>query len=305
MLVIVCPGQGSQSAGFLTPWLEIPVFAESIDSMSSFSGVDLAMHGTVSEPETIRDTSIAQPLIVGAGIATLAALKAAGLTTFAGTAGHSVGEVTASVAAGILTPEAGIRFVTKRGTSMASAAARMAAGMVAVLGGDQDEVVAYLIAIGLTPVNFNGGGQIVAAGPVEAVAKLQAAPMDGTRVIALQVPGAFHTSHMDPAVAELSVFAQTIETADPSIKIWSNADGAIVESGKAYLDSLVSQVSHPVRWDLCMESMLEAGVTALIEVAPAGTLVGLAKRGMPGVETLAIKTPDQIPAALELAAKHA
>jgi [acyl-carrier-protein] S-malonyltransferase len=227
------------------------------------------------------------------------------LPAFKGTAGHSVGEVTASVAAGILSPEAGMKFVTKRGTSMASAAARMAAGMVAVLGGDQEEVVSYLVSMGLTPVNFNGGGQIVAAGPVEAITSLQAAPMDGTRVIALQVPGAFHTSHMDPAVAELSAFSETIETKNPSITIWSNSDGSAVSSGKAYLDALVSQVSHPVRWDLCMDSMIKAGVTALIEVAPAGTLVGLAKRGMPGVETLAVKTPEQIPAAIELAAKHA
>jgi [acyl-carrier-protein] S-malonyltransferase len=283
----------------------LPEFAESIAASSSYSGIDLAKHGTVSESETIRETSVAQPLLVGAGIATLAALRGAGMQNFSGAAGHSVGEVTASVAAGILTPEAGMRFVTKRGTAMASAAAKMAAGMVAVLGGEQGEVVDYLIAIGLTPVNFNGAGQIVAAGPVDAVAALQGAPMDGTRVIPLQVAGAFHTSHMDPAVDELRVFANTIETADPMVKIWSNSDGETVSSGKKYLDSLVSQVSHPVRWDLCMASMLAAGVTALIEVSPAGTLVGLAKRGMPGVETLALKTPDQIPAALELAAGHA
>jgi [acyl-carrier-protein] S-malonyltransferase len=305
MLVIVCPGQGSQNPGFMAPWLELPAFAGSVASMSDSIGMDLALHGTVSDAETIRDTAIAQPLIVSAGVATVAALKSAGMAKFDGVAGHSVGEVTASVLAGILTPDAGIRFVAKRGTSMASAAAKVPSGMAAVLGGDPIEVADYLVSIGLTPVNFNGAGQIVAAGPVAAIARLQEAPLEGTKVIPLQVAGPFHTSHMDPAVAELEVFAESIETADPAVTIWSNSDGKTISSGKKYLDSLVSQVSHPVRWDLCMDAMVEAGVTALIEVAPAGTLVGLAKRGMPGVETLALKTPDQIPAALEIAAKHA
>jgi [acyl-carrier-protein] S-malonyltransferase len=273
--------------------------------MSSASGIDLAAHGTVSDADTIRDTKIAQPLIVGAGVATLSALTSAGFSGFSGVAGHSVGEVTASVAAGIFTPETGIRFVAKRGSEMAEAAAKTATSMAAVLGGDPDEVANYLISLGLTPANYNGGGQIVAAGSVEGIAKLQAAPLEGTKVIPLQVAGAFHTSYMEPAVAALSEYASSLDVADPAVKIWTNADGSTVSRGSAYLDNLVSQVSNPVRWDLCMASMVDAGVTGIIEVAPAGTLVGLAKRSMPGVETLAVKTPDQIPAALELAAKHA
>ena len=305
MLVVVCPGQGSQTPGFLTPWLELPAFAESLAAMSSASGIDLAAHGTVSDADTIRDTKIAQPLIVGAGVATLAALTSAGFTGFSGVAGHSVGEVTASVAAGIFTPETGIRFVAKRGAEMAEAAAMSATSMAAVLGGEAEQVAEYLISLGLTPANYNGGGQIVAAGSVEAIAKLQAEPFDGTKVIPLQVAGAFHTSYMEPAVAALSDFAASLEVRDPAVTIWTNSNGTTISSGNDYLASLVTQVSNPVRWDLCMASMLEAGVTGIIEVAPAGTLVGLAKRSMPGVETLAVKTPDQIPAALELAAKHA
>lgn len=305
MLVVVCPGQGSQTPGFLAPWLELPEFAQSLDAMSVASGIDLAAHGTTSDAETIRDTKIAQPLIVGAGIATLAVLQSAGFSGFAGVAGHSVGEVTASVAAGIFTPETGIRFVAKRGAEMAEAAAKTATSMAAVLGGDSAEVAAYLMSLGLTPANYNGGGQIVAAGSVEGIAKLQAEPLEGTKVIPLQVAGAFHTSYMEPAVAALSEFAESLEVRDPAVKIWTNSNGTTIASGGDYLASLVSQVSNPVRWDLCMASMLEAGVTGIIEVAPAGTLVGLAKRSMPGVETLAVKTPDQIPAALELAAKHA
>ena len=305
MLVVVCPGQGSQTPGFLSPWLELPEFGQSLDAMSAASGINLAAHGTTSDADTIRDTKIAQPLIVGAGVATLAALESAGFSGFAGVAGHSVGEVTASVAAGIFTPETGIRFVAKRGSEMAEAAAKTATSMAAVLGGDSEAVAAYLISLGLTPANYNGGGQIVAAGSLEGITKLQAEPLEGTKVIPLQVAGAFHTSYMEPAVAALSEFATSLQVRDPAVKIWTNSNGTTISNGADYLASLVSQVSNPVRWDLCMASMLEAGVTGIIEVAPAGTLVGLAKRSMPGVETLAVKTPDQIPAALELAAKHA
>lgn len=305
MLAIVCPGQGSQTPGFLNPWLELHAFAESIDSLSSHSGVDLRSHGTLSDADTIRDTAIAQPLIVGAGVATIAALKAAGSFSFAGVAGHSVGEITAAIAAEVLNESDGIRFVTKRGAEMAAAAALETTSMAAVLGGDSTEVANYLMSLDLTPANYNGGGQIVAAGSVEAIAKLQAEPMAGTRVIPLQVAGAFHTSYMTPAVAALGVFAQELQPRDPNVTIWSNSTGASIATGTEFLASLVSQVSNPVRWDLCMESMVAAGVTAIIEVSPAGTLVGLAKRSMPGVETLALKTPDQIDAALTLAANHA
>jgi [acyl-carrier-protein] S-malonyltransferase len=176
--------------------------------------------------------------------------------------------------------------------------------MAAVLGGDRDEVVAHLVSLGLTPANYNGAGQIVAAGSIDAIAKLIETPLTGTRVIPLQVAGAFHTNFMEPAVAELANFAAGIQTGDPSIALWTNKDGTVVSSGVEYLNFLVSQVSNPVRWDLCMDAMVAAGVTALIEVSPAGTLAGLAKRGMPGVETLALKTPDQIDAAIELAKNH-
>jgi [acyl-carrier-protein] S-malonyltransferase len=305
VLAIVCPGQGSQTPGFLTPWLELPAFASSIDALTEASGIDLRSHGTVSDADTIRDTAVAQPLIVAAGIATLAALESSGSFNFSGVAGHSVGEITAAIASGVLSKEDGIRFVTKRGHEMAAAAALETTTMAAVLGGESAEVAAYLENLGLTPANYNGGGQIVAAGSVEGIAKLQAEPMAGTRVIPLQVAGAFHTDYMKPAVAALGEFATSISVNDPNVTIWSNKDGKSVSQGSTFLASLVSQVSNPVRWDLCMESMIDAGVTAIIEVCPAGTLVGLAKRSMPGIETLALKSPDQLEAALTLAANHA
>lgn len=304
MLVIVCPGQGSQTPGFFTPWLEIPAFKESIELASTASGLDLTTFGTISDADTIRDTAIAQPLIVSASLASFAALKAAGLEKVGGVAGHSVGELAAAAIAGIFDTATAMQLVTKRGSEMADAAAVSKSSMAAVLGGDRDEVVAHLVSLGLTPANYNGAGQIVAAGSIDAIAKLIETPLTGTRVIPLQVAGAFHTNFMEPAVAELANFAAGIQTTDPSIALWTNKDGTVVSSGVEYLNFLVSQVSNPVRWDLCMDAMVAAGVTALIEVSPAGTLAGLAKRGMPGVETLALKTPDQIAAAIELAKNH-
>ena len=286
------------------PWLDLPEFKESIEIASSASGLDLTTFGTISDADTIRDTAIAQPLIVSASLASFAALKAAGLGSFAGVAGHSVGEVAAAAIAGVFDESTAMRLVTKRGAEMADAAAISQSSMAAVLGGDRDEVVDYLQKMELSPANFNGAGQIVAAGSADKIAELVANPLAGTRVIPLQVAGAFHTSFMEPAVAELANFASSIEAGQPKVKLWTNKDGSQVSAGQEYLNLLVSQVSNPVRWDLCMESMMAAGVTAIIELSPAGTLAGLAKRGMPGVETLALKTPDQLDAAIELAKNH-
>ena len=268
------------------------------------SGLDLTTFGTISDADTIRDTAIAQPLIVAASLASFEALKAAGLDSIQGVAGHSVGELAAASIAGVFDSANAMAFVAKRGSEMAEAAAISESSMAAVLGGEQAEVVRFLEDLGLSPANYNGAGQIVAAGSALKIAELAANPMAGTRVIPLQVAGAFHTDFMKPAVQELSNYASGIATSDAKVRLWTNRDGSIVESGSAYLDLLVNQVSNPVRWDLCMEAMLASGVTALIELSPAGTLTGLAKRGMPGVETLALKSPDQLDAAIELAKNH-
>jgi [acyl-carrier-protein] S-malonyltransferase len=307
MIVVVCPGQGSQTPGFLSPWLELDNFKTSIVAMQAASGVDLIEHGTNSDADTIRDTAIAQPLIVAAGVATLAQLlngQSAAQAGIAGVAGHSVGEITAAVVSGIFDAETGIKFVNERGQAMARAAALEATSMAAILGGAQDEVEAKLLALDLEPANYNGSGQIVAAGSAAAIAELQANPLEGTRVIPLQVAGAFHTRFMKPAVATLSDYAAALEYSDPQINLWSNNGGRKIESGSEFVDLMVQQVSSPVRWDLCMQAMVEAGVTALIELSPAGTLVGLAKRAMPGVETLAVKTPEDLDAALSLIDNH-
>ena len=298
MIVVVCPGQGSQTPGFLEPWLALPSFNEGLRQISDDVDLDLVAHGTVSDADTIRDTAIAQPLIVAAGILTLEALLANGRRDrIAGIAGHSVGELTAAAGAGILkTPDA-VRFVRERGVAMKAAAALVPTGMSAVIGADETELLSRTSELGLEPANFNGSGQIVVAGALDALAELAAAPPHRARVIPLQVAGAFHTRFMQPAVERMTVVADSLTPTDPTLPIWTNRDGSQVTNGIRFLDLLVGQVSSPVRWDRCMEAFAAAGVTGIIEVAPAGALVGLAKRALKGVPTVAIKTPDDLPAA--------
>lgn len=301
MIVVVCPGQGSQTPGFLAPWLAEPSFAERLAALSEAAGVDLTLHGTESDAETIRDTSIAQPLIVAAGILAFDALAAQGrLARVGGVAGHSVGEITAAAATGVLDAADAMRFVAERGRAMADAAALVPTGMSAVIGADEAELLARLDSLGLEPANFNGGGQIVVAGAVDALEQLKAEPPAGARVVPLQVAGAFHTRYMQPARERLAEVALSLSPADPGITLWTNRDGSPVASGASFVELLVGQVASPVRWDRCMASFAEAGVTGIIELAPAGALVGLAKRALKGVPTVAVKTPDDLPAAIEL-----
>jgi [acyl-carrier-protein] S-malonyltransferase len=301
MIVVVAPGQGSQTPGFLEPWLAEERFRDQLTRLSDVAGIDLIAHGTTSDADTIRDTAVAQPLIVAAGLLTLTALfDNGGRDKVAGVAGHSVGEITAAAAAGILSETDAMAFVRERSVAMASAAALTPTGMSAVLGGDEDALLARLAELGLAPANFNGGGQIVVAGAPEGLTALQGEPLRGTRVIPLQVAGAFHTRYMVPAVDHLREFATTVTASDPTLAIWTNNDGSRVTDGRRFVDLLVGQVSSPVRWDKTMASLAEAGVTGLIELAPAGALAGLARRGLKGVPTVAVKTPDDLAAAYDM-----
>jgi [acyl-carrier-protein] S-malonyltransferase len=307
VLAIVCPGQGSQTPGFLAPWLELDGVRDELTRLSEVTGIDLVAHGTTSDAETIKDTAVAQPLIVGAGLISLRPMlgqATARPDTVGLLAGHSVGEITATAAAGVLDAGDAVVFVRERGRAMAEASAVTPTGMAAVLGGDPDDVLAAIERHGLTAANVNGAGQTVAAGTLEQIAAFQADPPAKARVIPLQVAGAFHTQHMAPAVGVLEDLARDLPTGNPTVSLLSNADGQPVTDGREALDRLVRQVSNPVRWDLCMETMLRLGVTGLIELAPAGTLVGLAKRAMKGVETLALKTPDDLDAAQRMMSEH-
>ncbi|PJJ63304.1 ACP S-malonyltransferase [Compostimonas suwonensis] len=306
MIVIVCPGQGSQTPGFLEPWLADEASRSLVEQFSDAAGLDLIAHGTVSDADTIRDTAVAQPLIVAAGLLTLQRLlEGVPRETVGGIAGHSVGEITAAAGAGILSPDDAMQFVSERAVAMAQAAAATPTGMSAVLGGEPDEVVAHVGELGLQPANYNGGGQIVVAGELQPLARLADEPLPGTRVIPLQVAGAFHTTYMQPARDWLAAASADFTPSDPTLTIWTNKDGRVVDSGAEFVELLVGQVANPVRWDLCMESFAAAGVTGIIELAPAGALVGLARRGLKGVPSVAIKTPDDLSAARDLLAQQA
>ncbi|MFE4859208.1 ACP S-malonyltransferase [Streptomyces sp. NPDC056670] len=303
MLVLVAPGQGAQTPGFLTPWLDLPGAADRLAAWSDAIGLDLVHYGTQADADAIRDTAVAQPLLVAAGLLSASAL---GDIAPGAVAGHSVGEITATAFAGVLSEEAALGFVRKRGLGMAEAAAVTPTGMAALLGGEPEHVLPHLEKLGLTPANVNGAGQIVAAGTAEQLAALEADKPEGVRrVVALKVAGAFHTHHMAPAVAALEEAATSLEIADPRFTYVSNADGKAVASGQEIVARLVNQVSNPVRWDLCMETFNELGATALVELCPGGTLTGLAKRAMPGVKTVALKTPADLDAARALIAEHA
>ena len=296
MIALTCPGQGAQTPGFLSPWLELDSFKAAIEKYSAVLEMDLVHFGTKADADQIKDTRVAQPLIVAASMASHAVLIQAlkDKSIIAGVAGHSVGEIAAANIAGVLDTEAALRFVKARGEQMANAASLEASSMAAVVGGEPEVVVDHLESMGLFAANYNGKGQIVAAGSAAKIQELVANPPAGTRVVGLAVAGAFHTSFMETAKVELASLAGSINTSNPEMLIWSNSDGSRVDSGERFLELLIDQVSKPVRWDKTMDSMTTNGVTALIELLPGGTLTGIAKRAMPGVATLALKTPEDL-----------
>ena len=297
MLALIAPGQGSQTPGMLASWIEDPSARALLTQWSQAIDLDLIHLGTSADADEIRDTANAQPLIVAAGLLSARALAADG--KFSYVAGHSVGEITAAAIAGVFSPLDALRLVRVRGLEMAKAAAASPSGMAAVLGGDREVVLQAIADAGLVAANDNGGGQIVAAGDLEALAGL--AP-EGARVRPLQVAGAFHTHFMESAVTAFKTFAQTIEVSDSTVGVLSNRDGAVLHSGSEICDRIVAQVANPVRWDLCMETMQATGISGAIEVAPAGTLAGLLKRGAPTIESFALKSPDELAAASDFAA---
>jgi len=301
VLIITAPGQGAQTPGFLSPWLELPGVTEQIGAWSELAGRDLVRLGTTGTAEEITDTSVAQPLLVAAALAAAGVLPAEPDAV----AGHSVGELGAGAIAGVISAADAMRLVRVRGEAMAEACNDERTGMTAVLGGEEDAVLAAIEAAGLTPANVNGAGQIVAGGTLAQLEAFAASPPEKARLRPLQVAGAFHTRHMASAVSALAAAVAGVPAKDPAFPLLSNADGAAVTSGTAWVERVVAQVAAPVRWDQCMATMASIGVTAMLELPPAGTLTGLAKRGLRGVETLAVKTPDQLDAARDLIKAHA
>ena len=302
MLAIIAPGQGSQTPGMLNSWIQNPSLKDLLLSWSDAIGLDLLHLGTNADAEEIKDTANAQPLIVAAS---LLGAHALGIKNFAVTSGHSVGELAAAALSGAISESDALRIVRTRGLEMAKAAATSPSGMSAVLGGDRAEVLAAIAALKLVAANDNGAGQIVAAGDLQALGSLNENPPAGARVRALAVAGAFHTQFMQPAVEPLRALATTVPTHPVVIQVISNKDGQVVRDGAEVLNRIVDQIANPVRWDLCMETLKSLGVTGVIELPPAGTLVGLLKRAASEIETFALKSADDLDAAREFVGRHA
>jgi [acyl-carrier-protein] S-malonyltransferase len=302
VLAIIAPGQGSQTPGMLNSWIQDPALKELIATWSYAIDLDLLHLGTNADADEIKDTANAQPLIVATS---LLGAHALGIKQFAFTSGHSVGELAAAALSGAISEIDALRIVRTRGIEMAKAAAASTAGMSAVLGGDRAEVLSAIAALDLVAANDNGAGQIVAAGDLGSLSQLGENPPAGARVRALAVAGAFHTPFMQPAVEPLRALTSSIATQNVLIQVISNKDGQVITDGTEVLNRIVNQIANPVRWDLCMETMKSMGITGVIELPPAGTLVGLLKRAASEIETFALKSADDLDAAREFAGRHA
>lgn len=301
MLAIIAPGQGAQTPGMLNSWIADPLLKELLISWSDAIGLDLVHLGTVADADEIKDTANAQPLIVATS---LLGAHALGIKNFTVTSGHSVGELAAAALSGAISEADALRIVRARGIEMAKAAAASPSGMSAVLGGDRAEVLAGIAALNLVAANDNGAGQIVAAGDLQALASLNENPPSGARVRALAVAGAFHTQYMQSAVEPLASLASSMAMNPVLIQVISNKDGQVVTDGSEILNRIINQIANPVRWDLCMETMKSIGITGVIELPPAGTLVGLLKRAASEIETFALKSADDLDSAREFAGRH-
>ena len=278
----------------LAEWLELPGAADQIATWSTISGLDLATLGTTATAEEITDTAVTQPLVVTTTLLAYAELAKRGLPATTVVAGHSVGEIAAYAIAGVISPDDAVKLAAVRGAEMAKACALEPTGMSAVLGGDEAEVLARLEALELIPANRNAAGQIVAAGAVSALEKLAEDPPEKARVRALATAGAFHTHYMSSAMDGYAAAAAEVVASDPSTTLLSNFDGKPVTSAADAMEKLVAQMTRPVRWDLCTETMRNLNTEAIVEFPPAGTLAGIAKRELRGVATHAVKTPADL-----------
>jgi [acyl-carrier-protein] S-malonyltransferase len=280
----------------LADWLKLPGAGDQIDRWSQITGLDLIRLGTTANAEEITDTAITQPLVVATTLLAHAALADRGLPALADTivAGHSVGEIAAYAIAGVFSGDDAVKLAAVRGAEMAKACAAEATGMSAVLGGDEDDVLARLEALDLIPANRNAVGQIVAAGTLTALEKLAEDPPAKARVRQLATAGAFHTHYMAPALDGYAAAAAGIVAHDPTVTLLSNVDGQPVTSATDAMDKLVAQLTRPVRWDLCSETIRGLTPRAIVEFPPAGALTGIAKRELRGVATHAVKTPAEL-----------
>jgi len=302
VIALLSPGQGSQTPGMLSPWLEMPGASDQLASWSAASGLDLIRLGTTASAEEITDTSVTQPLVVAATLLAHQELTRRGLAASGDivAAGHSVGEIAAYAIGGVLSADDAVALAATRGSEMAKACALEPTGMSAVLGGDETEVLARLEDLELVPANRNAAGQIVAAGRLDALEKLAENPPEKARVRLLATAGAFHTHFMASALDGYAAAAANVETSEPTAVVLSNADGQPVASASDAMTKLIAQLTRPVRWDLCTETLRQRSVTAVVEFPPAGTLTGIAKRELRGIGTHAVKSPADLDGLTEL-----
>ena len=299
------PGQGSQSEGMLLSWLQDDDSLNLIKQFSEICEIDLLELGTTADQSEVTATNNAQPLL-----ASLAFLSAKNLTweKYQGIifSGHSVGELSACSLAGFYSMQDAMQLVAVRGIAMAEAAmSSEGTGMSAVLGGKKEEVIRHIQNHNLVPANVNSEGQIIASGLLTDLERLAENPPDSTKVRKLDVAGAFHSEFMKPAEVKLAQKFNQINLNKPGFRYISNKDGCVVTDSSDLKNRLVSQISSPVRWDMCQATMKDLGVTGMLELAPGGVLTGIAKREMPGVELFAIKSPEDITAAQDFIDKHA
>jgi [acyl-carrier-protein] S-malonyltransferase len=290
-MVLLAPGQGAQAPGMLAPWLDLPGAGGDVATWSEAAGLDLLHLGTGADADEIRDTAVAQPLLTAAALLSWRALGVVPDVV----CGHSIGELAALAIAGVLDPTTAVRLAAARGRAMAVAAAARPTGMAAVLGGVADEVAAAAAAHGLEVATVNVAGQVVLGGPVEALDALAATPPSGARVRRLETAGAFHTSAMGSAVPRLAELVAALTPGEPRCTVVATADGAVVPSGRQLLDRLVGQLTGPVRFDRCLQTIAELGPTSVVELAPGGTLAAIAKRAFPGVAITALKSAADLP----------
>ncbi|MCX2930873.1 ACP S-malonyltransferase [Mycobacterium sp. CVI_P3] len=318
MIALLAPGQGSQTPGMLAEWLELPGAADQIKTWSEIAGLDLAGLGTTATADEITDTAVTQPLVVAATLLANAELVQRGLLSGGQersdsgigsskktvVAGHSVGEIAAYAIAGVISADDAVKLAAVRGAEMAKACAVEPTGMSAILGGDEADVLEALARLDLVPANRNAAGQIVAAGAVAALEKLAEDPPAKARVRQLATAGAFHTHYMASALDGYAAAAAEVATSEPTTTLLSNADGQPVASAADAMEKLVAQLTRPVRWDLCTETMRQLFENtegcAIVEFPPAGTLAGIAKRELRGVPTRAVKTPADLDGLTEL-----
>jgi [acyl-carrier-protein] S-malonyltransferase len=286
----------------LAAWLELPGAAERLGAWSQISGLDLVRLGSTATAEEITDTAVTQPLVVAATLLAHEELTRRGLLAGKDTvvAGHSVGEIAAYAIAGVISADDAVKLAATRGSEMAKACALEPTGMSAVLGGEEADVLARLDALDLVPANRNAAGQIVAAGALSALDKLAEDPPEKARVRQLATAGAFHTHFMASATDGYASAVEGVRTCEPTAKLLSNADGQPVASAADAMTKLVAQMTRPVRWDLCTETMRQDSVTAIVEFPPAGTLAGIAKRELRGVPTSAVKSPADLDGLAEI-----